>query len=137
VNELDERCRLPATTQKESLDRITHRQDISNMPHAEASNKGSFWLFGFCVVLLAGASTLAFLGYMGQGIAAGSLIGLPGREKEVLLFQQRATYWLVVSLVCEIGVVGFLAAIIRSISEGARASSFGVRLGCAPSPHRC
>ena len=69
------------------------------------------------VVVLAGAfstfAALAYLLYMANGIAAGAIIGLPGRETDVLVAQHHATVWLVVCAVFQLGVVIALFSLLR------------------------
>jgi hypothetical protein len=58
------------------------------------------WISGALALLLSIACAFCYFGYMGQGIAAGALIGLPGRERDVAIAQHRATFWLMASLFC-------------------------------------
>jgi hypothetical protein len=62
-----------------------------------------FWVVGAFVVLLSIASAVSYFGYVGQEVIAGDLFGLRGREADVALAQQRATYWLITSLFCLTG----------------------------------
>jgi len=68
---------------------FTYRQDVLR-----------FWILGTCAVLLSAASALSYLGYVGQGIVVGDLLGIRGREADVAVAQRRATYWLVASVCC-------------------------------------
>ena len=43
------------------------------------------------------AAAFAYLTYMGNGIAAGAIIGLPGREGDVAVAQHPAVVWLGIS----------------------------------------
>lgn len=70
------------------------------------------WISGALALLLSIASAFCYFGYVGQGIAAGDMIGLPGREADVALALDRATYWLIACLLClttsiVTGTVGF------------------------------
>ena len=58
------------------------------------------WISGALALLLSIACAFCYFGYMGQGIAAGALIGLPGREGDVAIAQHRATFRLMASLFC-------------------------------------
>jgi hypothetical protein len=49
------------------------------------------------------ATVLSYLAYTGQGMAVGALIGLSGREQDIVIAQHRGMCWLVASLVCQMG----------------------------------
>jgi hypothetical protein len=52
------------------------------------------WISTAIATPLSIASALSFLFYIGQGIVAGDLLGLPGRESDVAIAQQWAARWL-------------------------------------------
>ena len=52
------------------------------------------WISGALALMLSIACAFCYFGYIGQGIAIGDMVGLPGREADVALAQHRATYWL-------------------------------------------
>jgi hypothetical protein len=66
------------------------------------------------------ASVFSFLAYMSNGIAAGAIIGLPGREMDVMIVQHRAAVWLVVCAVFQFGSVVALFSILRFGAEADR-----------------
>jgi hypothetical protein len=73
------------------------------------------------LVCLAGAfsvaAALAYLEYMGNGIAAGAIIGLPGREADVMVMQHHAVVWLGVCALFQFGVVIALSSSFRFGAE--------------------
>jgi hypothetical protein len=87
-----------------------------------------FWGLGaFCVLLSTGAA-FSYLHSMGYGIAAGDLIGLRGRERDVVFAQRWATVWLTTAVCC-LGVSSLAGALATSIYEdAARLSRFITRL---------
>src|SRR5439155_17397718 len=56
------------------------------------------WISGALALLLWIACAVCYFGYMVPGIAIGDMIGLPGREADVALAQDRATHWLIACL---------------------------------------
>jgi hypothetical protein len=64
------------------------------------TNNLRIWASGALALLLSIACTFCYFGYMGQGIAIGDMIGLPGREADIALAQHRANYWLMACLFC-------------------------------------
>jgi hypothetical protein len=63
------------------------------------------WIPGTIAVLLSIACAFSYFGYIGQGIAVGALLGLPGREADVAIAQHRGTDWLLASLFCFTGSI--------------------------------
>jgi hypothetical protein len=51
-------------------------------------------------------AALAWLSYVGNGIAYGSIVGLPGRERDLAAFGAHALVSLAVAVVCEAVAVG-------------------------------
>lgn len=78
-------------------------------------------------VLLSIASAFSYLGYVGQGIIVGGLLGLPGRESDVVIAQHWATYWLVASLCCLTGSIVTAALVLPIDSDASRLSRFIAR----------
>jgi hypothetical protein len=72
---------------------------------AASDRKSPFriWSLGATAVLFSIASAFSYLGYIAQGIVVGDLLGLSGREADVAVAQQRATYWLITSMFCLTG----------------------------------
>ncbi len=68
--------------------------------HINRTNTLRLWASGALALLLSIAYTFCYFGYMGQGIAIGDMIGLPGREADIALAQHRANYWLMACLLC-------------------------------------
>ena len=58
------------------------------------------WTSGTIALLLSIACAFCYFGYIGQGIAIGDMLGLPGREAAIALAQRRAHYWLMACLLC-------------------------------------
>ena len=58
---------------------------------------GLLGLAGFLALVSAGA----WISYMGQGIAYGSIVGLPGREQDLAVFGSRAMTALRIAVVLE------------------------------------
>jgi hypothetical protein len=106
---------LVSTGTCSSLDLNDLRRSICVVEPAteKALTKRSLWLFVSLAVCFSAASALAYLGYMGQGIAAGAVLGLPGREQDVAAYQRDAMHWLVASLLSQVGVVGSLLPLVR------------------------
>jgi hypothetical protein len=77
-----------------------------------------FWVLGTFVVLLSAASAFSYFCYMAQGMVAGDLLGLRGREADVAIAQQQAAFWLVASVCCW-AASGFVGAVVAPIYEDA------------------
>ena len=58
------------------------------------------WVFGVVAVLLSTASAFSYFMYMGQGIAIGDMIGVPGRQGDIALAQHWAAVWLRTCAIC-------------------------------------
>lgn len=52
-----------------------------------------FWGFGTLALLLCAGAAISYLFCMANGIAAGDLIGLRGRERDVITAQRCARLW--------------------------------------------
>jgi hypothetical protein len=63
----------------------------------------AIWAAASVLALIAG---VAWLSYIGNGMAEGDILGLPGREKDIAIFGAKATHALVVALVAEELAVG-------------------------------
>jgi hypothetical protein len=70
------------------------------------------------------AAALAYLAYLGNGIAAGAIIGLPGREGDVTAAQHHAVVWLGISALFQFGVVIALFWLLRFGAEADRLVRF-------------
>jgi len=64
---------------------------------------------------------------VGQGIVVGALIGLPGREQDIAIAQQRSTYWLFVSLFCQAAMIAAIAPLMPFASDEKPVTGFIVR----------
>ena len=73
------------------------------------------------------APALAYLAYLANGIAAGAIIGLPGREVDVAVAQHHAVVWLVACVVLQSGVVIALFSLLRFGAEADRLVRFASR----------
>lgn len=83
-----------------------------------------------CVLLSAGAA-FSYLRSMGYGIAGGDLIGLRGREGDIVFSQRWAMVWLTTAVCC-LGFSSLAGALATSIyPEGARLSRLFIRLALA------
>lgn len=84
---------------------------------------------------LAGAfsveAALAYLEHMGNGLAAGAIIGLPGREAHVAVMQHPAVVWLGVCALFQFGVVIALFSLFRFGAEADRLVRFVSRADVA------
>jgi hypothetical protein len=58
------------------------------------------WGLGTLAVLLSAAAAFSYLFCMANGIGAGDLIGLKGREQDVLAAQRWARFWFTASVCC-------------------------------------
>lgn len=89
------------------------------------------WGLGALSVLLSAGAAFSYLHSMGYGIAAGDLIGLQGREGDVVYAQRWATVWLMTAVCC-LGVSSLAGALATSIYEdAARLSRLVARLTVA------
>jgi len=78
------------------------------------------WIVACLAVALSVAAALAYLAYMSNRIAAGAIIGLPGREADVALMQHHAGVSLVISALFQAGVVIVLFSLLRFGAEADR-----------------
>jgi hypothetical protein len=85
------------------------------------------WSLGAIAVLFSIASAFSYLGHIGQGIVVGDLLGLSGREADVAVAQQRATYWLIASLFCLTGSISTAAFALPFYTDASRLSRFIAR----------
>ena len=85
------------------------------------------WLLWLLAVGFAASAALSYCGYVGNGIAAGSLIGLPGREGDVAKAQQYAGLWLGAAVMFQAGVVLDLYFLLGFSADAIRPSHFMVR----------
>ena len=90
-----------------------------------------FWVLGVFVVLLSMASAFSYFGYVGQEVIGGDLLGLRGREADVALAQQRATYWWITSLFCLTGTTLTVALALPICVDAPRLPRFIARFTVA------
>lgn len=97
-------------------------------PSTDRQDALRFWGLGTLAVLLSAATAFSYLFCMANGIAAGDIIGLRGRERDVITAQRWARFWFTTSLCC-LAVSGFAGAFATRIYEDAsRLSRFIARL---------
>ena len=77
------------------------------------------------------ASAFSYFGYVGQEVIGGDLLGLRGREADVALAQQRATYWWITSLFCLTGTTLTVALALPIRVDAPRLPWFIARLTVA------
>jgi len=97
-------------------------------PSTDRQDALRFWILGTCAVLLSAASAFSYLGYMGQGIVVGALLGLRGREMDVAIAQRWPTYWLVASVCCLGGSSVAAALTLPIYADASRLPRFLARL---------
>ncbi len=85
------------------------------------------WLGWVLAVGFAAGVALLYSGYMGNGIAAGALIGLPGRESDVAIAQRNASYLFTAALLLQFGVAVVLYFLLDFAVDAARPTRFAVR----------
>ena len=85
------------------------------------------WIVASLAGILATVAALAYLAYIANGIAAGAIIGLPGREVDVAVAQHHAIVWLVTCAVFQFGVVIALFSLLRFGAEADRLVRFASR----------
>lgn len=68
------------------------------------------WIVSAALPILA---SLAFMGCMGNGIVAGALIGLAGREADVAVAQRNAIFWFTVSAVLQVAFALWVFSMLR------------------------
>ena len=78
------------------------------------------WIVACLAGAFSAAAALAYLAYVANGIAAGAIIGLPGREVDVAVAQHHAAVWLVMCAVFQFGVVIALFSLLRFGAEADR-----------------
>ncbi len=87
-----------------------------------------FWGFGTLAVLMCVGTAFSYLFCMANGMAAGDMIGLRGREGDVITAQRWARFWFTTSVCC-LAVSGLAGALSTRIYEdGSRLSRFIARL---------
>ena len=75
-----------------------------------------FWGLGTLSVLLCAGTAFSYLFCMSNGIAAGDMIGLQGREQDVITAQRWARFWFTTSVCC-LGASGLAGALPTPIYE--------------------
>jgi hypothetical protein len=85
------------------------------------------WIVACLAGACSAAAALAYLAYMGNGVAAGAIIGLPGREVDVVVAQHHALVWLVMCAVFQFVVVVVLFSLLRFGAEADRLVRFASR----------
>jgi hypothetical protein len=95
--------------------------------HPVGTNKhvryGIRWLIALTLAVAAASSHIF---YVAQGIVVTDLIGLTGREEDVLLAQHHAAYWLAAFAVFQVGLI---IAIFSTLQFGADATPLARFIG--------
>jgi hypothetical protein len=87
-----------------------------------------FWGLGTFAVLLCAGTVFSYLSCMANGMAASDMIGLRGREGDVITAQRWARFWFTTAVCC-LAVSGLAGALATPIYEDAsRLSRFIARL---------
>jgi hypothetical protein len=73
----------------------------------------------FLAVTFSIFSSMAYFAYMSNGVVAGALIGLPGREGEIAVAQHNATYWYAAFWAFQLGLVISMFSLLRFGSDAA------------------
>jgi hypothetical protein len=71
------------------------------------------------IVLLAIVAVVAWMSFMGLGIAYGSIVGLPGRERDLAVIGSRASSALATAVACEALTVGSVSWLFLPLREPA------------------
>jgi hypothetical protein len=77
-----------------------------------------FWALGTLAFLLCAGTAFSYLCSMANGIAVGDLIGVRGREGDVISAQRWARFWFTTSVCC-LGASSLAAAVASPIYEEA------------------
>lgn len=80
----------------------------------------STWIVACLGGAFSTVAAIAYLFYMANGIVAGAITGLPGRETDVAVAKHDAIVWLVVCAVFQFGVVIALFSLLRFGAEADR-----------------
>ncbi len=87
-----------------------------------------FWGLGILAVLMCAGTAFSYLFAVVNGMAAGDMLGLPGREGDVITAQRWARFWFTASVSC-LAVSSLAGAFATPIFEDAsRLSRFIARL---------
>ena len=81
------------------------------------------WLIALALAVAAASS---YIFYIAQGIVVGDLVGLTGREGDVLLAQHHAAYWLAAFAVFQVGLI---ISIFSTLQFGADATPLARFIG--------
>jgi hypothetical protein len=95
--------------------------------YGTGERRSSRWMIACLAGAFSFVAALAYLAYMGNGIAAGAIIGLPGREGDVAVAQHHAVVWLGISALFQFGVVIALFLLLRFGQEADRLVRFASR----------
>jgi hypothetical protein len=85
------------------------------------------WMGACLASAFSAAAAMSFLAYIANAVAAGAIIGLPGREVDVLVDQQHAHMWLSLCAVFQFGAAIALFSILRFGAEADRFVRFASR----------
>lgn len=93
-------------------------------PASDRQDALRFWGLGTLAVLLCAGAAFSYLFCMSNGIAAGALIGLRGRERDVITAQRWARFWFTASVGC-LGASSLAAALATPVyDEVSRVAQF-------------
>lgn len=82
--------------------------------------------WSFAIVTPVGAA-IAYLLYMGNGMAAGGMIGIAGLEQSVAAAQRYAMFWFAVFWILQAGVVFSVFSLLRLGEESTPVARYGFR----------
>jgi hypothetical protein len=74
------------------------------------------WIGG---VMLGVISGLAWFSYVSYGVAYGDLVGIPGREHELIVLSRNALTALRIALGCEVLAVGLVSWLLMALDQKA------------------
>ena len=95
------------------------------------------WLWLILAIALPTGAAFAFMAYVANGMVAGDIIGLRGREHDISIAQHRSGVGLIFCVVLQMGTVGALFGFMdeqggSNLSRvlGAILGSFALTIGC-------
>jgi hypothetical protein len=86
------------------------------------------WIRWSSAIFLAILAASAYFACMSNGIVAGALIGIQGREGDVATAQRNAMYWYAASWSFQIGVVIAIFSLLRFGSDAAPVARYLLRV---------
>jgi hypothetical protein len=105
---------------------ITYFSGMEPIPRA-GKPRIATWIVACLAGAFSASAALSYLAYMANGVAAGAIMGLPGREVDVAVAQHHAVVWLVMCTVFQFGLVIALFSLLRFGAEADRLVRFASR----------